>query len=442
MLLHNLRVAWKSLRRNTLLTALIISGIALGIGISTTFAAVRHSFARDPIPRKSRVLYYVRLDSWDPLKPYPGDDPTRPPTQITYRDMVEIMRSKIPARQGGMFKTNLYVYPDAKAGRPFREMVRLCFADFFPMFDVPFLYGSGWDARADAGPEPVVVVSREMNDRLFGGVNSVGKTVRVANREFRVVGILADWRPGVKFYDLTQNGIQPPENIYMPFNFLRPMKLRTSGNTDGWGTSGGLAGFDGFLQSESCWIQMWVELPDAARLAAYKDFLNAFVLEQKKLGRFARPLNNRVSTVREWMKDQRVVPRQATTMLVVSLLFLGVCAVNLVGLLLGKFLARAPEVGVRRALGATRTDVFLQHIVECELVGIMGGAIGLVLSLGGIAAVNAWLKTAADRGDFFHLDVPMVLLSIGLSLAAGLVAGAYPAWRIARLAPASYLKLQ
>ena len=159
MLLHNLRVAWKSLRRNTLLTALIISGIALGIGISTTFAAVRHSFARDPIPRKSRVLYYVRLDSWDPLKPYPGDDPTRPPTQITYRDMVEIMRSKIPARQGGMFKTNLYVYPDAKAGRPFREMVRLCFADFFPMFDVPFLYGSGWDARADAGPEPVVVVS-------------------------------------------------------------------------------------------------------------------------------------------------------------------------------------------------------------------------------------------------------------------------------------------
>src|SRR5712691_464537 len=179
LLLHNLRVAWKSLRRNTLLTTLIISGIALGIGISTTFAAVRHSFARDPIPQKSRVLYYVRLDSWDPLNPYPGDDPTRPPTQITYRDMVEIMRSKIPARQGGMFKTNLYVYPDAKAGRPFRDMVRLCFADFFPMFDVPFLYGSGWDARADAGPEAVVVLSREMNDRLFGGVNSVGKTVRV-----------------------------------------------------------------------------------------------------------------------------------------------------------------------------------------------------------------------------------------------------------------------
>jgi putative ABC transport system permease protein len=442
MFFHNLRIAWKSLRRNALLTALIISGIALGIGISTTFAAARHAFAKDPIPQKSGVLYYVRMDSWDPLKPYPGDDPTRPPTQIVYRDMVEIRKSQIPLRQSGMFKSNLYVYPDPKVGRPFRETVRLCYGDFFAMFDVPFLFGSGWDARADKGPEPVVVLSREMNDKLFGGANSVGKTVRLANREFRVAGVTADWRPSVKFYDLTQNFIGPPENIYMPFEFLRPLQLLTAGNSDGWGSSGGLSGFDGFLQSETCWIQMWVELPDAALLAAYKDFLNAYVLEQKKAGRFPRPLNNRVSNVREWMADQKVVPKQTTTMLVVSLLFLGVCAVNLVGLLLGKFLARAPEVGVRRALGATRTDVFLQHIVECELVGVVGGALGLILALGGVAVLNVWLKTVAQRADFFRLDMQMVLLSVGLSLAAGLVAGAYPAWRIARLAPASYLKLQ
>ena len=80
-------------------------------------------------------------------------------------------------------------------------------------------------------------------------------------------------------------------------------------------------------------------------------------------------------------------------MLIVSLLFLAVCAVNLVGLLLGKFLARAGEVGVRRALGASRADIFLQHVVECELVALVGGAIGLLLSLGALAAMNAWLKT-------------------------------------------------
>ena len=442
MFLHNLRIAWKSLRRNALLTALIISGIALGIGTSTTFAAVRHAFARHPIPEKSDVLHYVRLDSWDPLKPYPGDDPTRPPTQLTYRDAVGVMQSRIPARQSAMFKTNQYVYPDPKVGRPFRETIRMCFADFFPMFDIPFRYGSGWDRKADLGPEPVVVLSTTMNDKLFGGVNSVGKTVRIAGRDFRVVGVLADWNPNVKFYDLTQNAIGTPEEIFLPFHFVQPMQLRTAGNSDGWGTSGGLSGFEGLLQSETCWIQMWVELPNRPAVDQYRDFLAAYVLDQKKHGRFPRPLNNRLSTVKEWMDDQNVVPKQANTMLIVSLLFLAVCAVNLVGLLLGKFLARAPEISVRRALGASRADIFLQHIVECEVIGVIGGVLGLLLSLAGLAGLNAWLKATATRSDFFQLDGPMVLLSVGLSLAAGLAAGLYPAWRTCRIAPAIHLKVQ
>ncbi|MDQ2980555.1 MAG: FtsX-like permease family protein, partial [Acidobacteriota bacterium] len=167
----------------------------------------------------------------------------------------------------------------------------------------------------------------------------------------------------------------------------------------------------------------------------------AYVLEQKKTGRFARPLNNRLSTVSEWMSEAGVVPRQATAMLIVSLLFLTVCAVNLVGLLLGKFLSRGGEVGVRRALGASRADIFLQHIVECELIAVLGGAVGLLLSLGALSGMNAWLKSTAARGDFFRLDLPMILLSVGLSLAAGFVAGVYPAWRTCRLAPAMHLKV-
>jgi putative ABC transport system permease protein len=380
------------------------------------------------------------MDSWDPLKPYPGNDPTQPPTQITYRDMVGIMKSTIPVRQSGMFVSNLYVYPDPKVSRPFRELVRLCFADFFPMFDVPFRYGAGWDKKADAGPEQVVVLSDEMNEKLFGGHNSVGKTVRISDRDFKVVGVLAPWKPNVRYYDLTQNALAKVENIFMPFNFLRPMQVRTNGNVDGWGTSSA-PGPEGFLQSESCWIQFWVELPDPAAVAAYQDFLNAYVLEQKKTGRFARPLNNRLSTVSEWMRIAGVVPQSANAMLIVSLLFLAVCAVNLVGLLLGKFLARGGEVGVRRALGASRMDIFVQHIVECELVAVVGGVVGIAVSLAALAGMNAWLKTFQARGDFFRLDAPMIVLSIGLALAAGFVAGAYPAWRTCRLPPAEHLKI-
>ena len=74
MLAYNARIATKSLKRNPLLTAIIIAGIALGICASTTFTTVRHMFARDPLPGKSSKLFYVRMDNWDPANAYPQGD--------------------------------------------------------------------------------------------------------------------------------------------------------------------------------------------------------------------------------------------------------------------------------------------------------------------------------------------------------------------------------
>jgi len=129
-------------------------------------------------------------------------------------------------------------------------------------------------------------------------------------------------------------------------------------------------------------------------------------------------------------------------MVAVSLLFLLICALNLIGLLLGKFLARAAEIGVRRAMGARRLDVFMQHLLECELIGLAGGAIGLALSFGAIAVVNLWAKSIISRGDFLAMDWAMAGFAAGAAMVAGLVAGLYPAWRVCRIAPAVHLKAQ
>ena len=438
MLAYQLRMAWKSLRRNPGHTAIVGGGIALGVAVSTVFATVRHSYAKDPIPEKSDDLYYVRLDSWGPNEPYPGGGP---PTQVTYQDMTNLMRSDIPVRQSGMFKSYLYVVPEAKSVRARREIVRMCFADFFPMFQVPFLYGGPWDRKADQKAEQVVVLGKEMNDRLFGGANSVGRTLSIESREFKVVGVLDDWKPSIKFYDLTQNYVQAPEQIYMPFSLAVAMQPPIAGNDDGWKNQE-VPGFAGKLVSESVWIQFWVELPTADQVARYKAFVDAYTLEQKKLGRFQRPLNNRVQTVKEWMAEMKVVPKETTAMLAVSLLFLLICALNLIGLLLGKFLARAPEIGVRRAMGARRLDVFVQHIVECELIALAGGAIGLALSIGGLWVVNLWTRTITQRTDFFQIDWKMAAFAALAALTAGLVAGVYPALRVCRIPPATHLRMQ
>jgi putative ABC transport system permease protein len=141
MLTYHLKIALASLRRNPVLTAVLIGGIALGICVSTTFIALRHVFEKDPLGARSKTLFNVRLDNWDPQRAYTADDPKSLPTMITYRDMRELMKSKIPTRQTGTFRSRFFVHPDPKVGRPYAEDVRLVFSDFFGMFDVPFQYG-------------------------------------------------------------------------------------------------------------------------------------------------------------------------------------------------------------------------------------------------------------------------------------------------------------
>ncbi|HEX3110503.1 MAG TPA: ABC transporter permease, partial [Thermoanaerobaculia bacterium] len=294
---YHVQTAFRSLRRTPVLTGVLIAAIALGICISTTFIALRHVFEKDPLPGKSQSLFYVRLDNWDPSRAYVAEDPKSLPPQITYKDMRALMRSTIPTRQTGTFISRMFVFPASAKVRPFRQDVRLVFSDFFPMFNIPFQYGSGWDKTGDAKPEQVIVIDAAMNQKLFGGGNSVGKTVRIADRNFKIAGVISpEWRPSYRYYDVVQGPV-PPESIFMPFNLTPVMQIRTSGNSDGWKDFGNSP--EDFLNSEQTWIQFWVELPDAAKVQAYRDFVVDYVQDQKKHGRFERPLHVEINSMPE-----------------------------------------------------------------------------------------------------------------------------------------------
>ncbi|HEX7809472.1 MAG TPA: ABC transporter permease [Thermoanaerobaculia bacterium] len=435
MLTYHLKTALTSLRRNPVLTALLIGGIALGICVSTAFVTLRHFYTKAPLPTKSDTVHYVRLDSWgkQPFRDIEGSVPD----QITYRDARALMRSPIPKRQTPTYVAAMFIYPDPKVARPYQPDVRLVMSDFFDMFEMPFAYGGPWTKASDAKPEYVTVIDHATNEKLFGGTNSVGKSIRLGERTYRITGVLAPYRPPMRVYDLTRNSFGPPEPVFIPFNLCEPLQLYTIGNTSGW-NGVPVNTFQDFLVSERAWIQYWVELPDAKSKAAYADWLRGYILDQKKVGRFTRPLKFELTTIQGLVAEWGLMPSGVKAMSVVSLLFLVVCSLNLVGILLGKFLARIPEVSVRRALGASRAQIFWQHVIECELIGAIGGIAGIALSIGILSILARFMQ----NGEALHLDGEMLLLATILSLVAGLLAGIYPAWRVCSVAPAMQLNVQ
>src|SRR5690242_21939758 len=99
---YYIQLGLRSLRRNPVLTALMVLGIALGIAASMTTLTVLHLMGSDPIPWKSDTPHYVQLDNWDPNNPYFEDG--RPPDQVTYRDAVALMEAAHADKQAAMFK--------------------------------------------------------------------------------------------------------------------------------------------------------------------------------------------------------------------------------------------------------------------------------------------------------------------------------------------------
>lgn len=423
-------LALHSLARSRALTALMVAAIALGIGASMTTLTVLHVLSGDPLPDASSTLYAPQLDPRDMQGYQPRAEP---PDQVTWIDGMNLLQAKRADHQALMTGGSVAIQPAQSALDPFYEPARYTTADFFPMFRVPFRYGHAWGASEDAASAAVAVISSKLNDRLFGGRDSRGRMLRVDGHALRIIGVLGDWRPNPHFYDLNVKNYGSHEGVYLPLSTSQDLHLAHLGGADCWGNGGA----DATPAVPCVWLQFWVQLHTQAQVAAYRQFLVHYSEEQESLGRFQRPPNVRLRNLMQWLDYRQVVPGDVQLQTWLALGFLLVCLVNTVGLMLAKFLRRAPELGVRRALGASRQALFVQLLVESGVVGLAGGLGGLLL-----ACLGLWLvrRQPADYAPLAHLDGVMLLLTFLSAVGASLLAGVLPAWRACRVSPSLQLK--
>lgn len=453
---YYLQLAWRSIKKTPVMSALMVLALGVGVAIVMTMLTLQHVESNNALAAKNEQLFYLQLNSSPSYGLFFNSLENGLPPLVTYRTATTLLKSKIANHSVAMFRWLAVLSTEDASFQPKDTVVRVTSRDFFGLFDVPFIYGQQWDEQADESAKYQVVIDQTMNQQLFGGGDSVGKTLLLQGKPYQIVGVTNDFLPVPSVHDLSMGKTAGNTHIYVPFGLVQAEQLdvygqRSCESSDAnqrveAGTSSTEA-FEIQLQNLCIWLQFWVELPDAETKARYVDHLQQYFNQQKKHGFFARDFAYALSTPEQWLQLNHVVSTDTKVSTWLAVVFLLICVVNTVALLTAKLWRQAPEAGIRQALGASRGAIFVQNLVEAGFVGLLGGVFGIILSqvmlmvVRSILANNSAMMLGTDS-SIYSTDGTMLAVTVLVALISSVLAGLYPAWHVSRTQPAYYLKIQ
>jgi putative ABC transport system permease protein len=280
-------------------------------------------------------------------------------------------------------------------------------ANFFQLLGVSAQLGRTFLPQEDrAGRDSVVVISHGLWQRRFGAdPNIVGQTMTIDGRPFTVVGVLP---PGFSLF-----GTQRPYDLWMPFVLERSSQARDDHS-----------------------ILVFARLKAGVTLRQAQTEMSAIARQLEE----EYPATNRHRGVQVITlgDNQREPLRPALLILLaaVGFVLLIVCA-NVANLMLARAAVRKKELAIRAALGASRLRLMQQLLIESLLLALMGGALGLLLAVGGLDLLRALLPSGgADeipRADWIAIDRTVFGFTLVLSLVTGILFGLGPALASSRV---------
>lgn len=435
---YYLQLAWRRCRQNLPMVGLLVLTLAVGIAACMTALAVFRALAGEPIPGISAQLYVATMDAREVADP---DNPAYKSADSYLRlsDARALVDAPLAGRRAALAQS-VAELSNAEDTRHEQASGQLVYGPLLQMFGMAFRQGRPWTAQEQAAQAPVVVIDTALAQSLFGEASALGRSVAFNHHLFRVIGVIAPWKPRINFYDLERNqgsALGQEQQFFMPAEAALAAGLGpfTSGECP---KGGAIISFQS-AQVDACrWIEVWAESPDAASRQATAQWLDHYAQAQHAAGRFAYPPQARLYSSAEWMVLHKVVPNDVQLNLLLAFGFLLLCLVNVAGLLAARFLRRQADVSIRRALGASQRSVFAQHLVETLLLALLGGVLALPLTWLGLWIVRMQPVSYAAAAAFQWTTFGWLL---GVSLLVGVLVGLLPAWRICRQPPALQIKL-
>jgi len=260
------------------------------------------------------------------------------------------------------------------------------------------------EVRAGA---PVVIIEREAADNIFGRLDPLGRTMRVGGRALRVVGVY-----------------RKPENIFQPpgQEIAAILPFRTAERS--------------FTYDETNSLIILVKPRDGVSVPDAMDAVTVQLRRMRGL-RPAQPNTFDLITAEQILDIfNRLTGVFFLVMIVLSSVALLVGGIGVMAIMMVSVTSRTREIGIRKAMGATRQEILWQFLVEAATLTATGGAIGILFGLGAGEVLKRVLG--------FETGVPVwsAVLATGVSVGIGLVFGLLPASRAARLDPVEALRYE
>ncbi len=409
MLRNYLLMAFAMLRRKKFLTFVNVFATTLTLTVLIVVAAAGGS-SLFPLGAERNSDHYLVVDNLC-LTGEGGRTWNSGPGYIMYRDYIEPLESvdKVSYASETMSAVS---YID---GRKLESQLRRTDGTYWEILDFEFLEGRPLSREDHDSGQFVAVINRSSRQSLLGGTSALGRQITANGQTFTVVGVVEN-EPATSETAFA--------DIWVPLT-----TAPSSGYKDQW-LGGGVA-------------LLWFEIPSsrAAVKREFRDRLDTFEYEDPEqldtaLGVAETRLEDLAGNFSDnWCSSTSSVGRFAGLMTLGVLAFMLLPAINMINLNVSRILERAPEIGLRKATGATRRSLITQFIVENLLLTSVGGLIAFVLAPWVLKILN---ETLIQYGRL-TMDWRVFLAGLVFITLFSVLSGAYPAWKMARLSPVQAL---
>lgn len=390
---QDLKHGFRVLRASPGFAAVAVLSLALGIGANTMIFSVVNAVLLNPLPFPDSARL-VRLG--ESHANYKGNF-----TYASFHDLGDETESLENIAAARFWSDNI-----TDGGEPEQVSIMLVSANFFPALGVPPQLGRTFLPEEDGpGRDNVVVLSHALWQRRYGGdPNLIGKTIKFGSRELTVLGV-------------------------MPSGFQSSILF--SGQYDLWAplsASGSLRD-----NRRSHLLAVIARLKPRATIAQAEAELAGLAagIEQRNPGVDDPELG--VTVV--GLQERLVAPMRPALLVLLCAVgcVLLIACVNVANLLLARSATREREMAIRLALGASRWRIARQLLTESALLGLAGGAAGLLLAVWGVDSIIALAPGNLPRIDEVRIDGRVLGFTLVTSLLTGILFGIAPALQLPRL---------